>query len=137
MHETRSKFGLKLIPTTDVSTTMDEAGSKISAILLLFDQSPHDPSRSHWIRFLNQDTPCFYGPEKYARQYDIPVLYGRVKKVKRGFYETWFEVVTENPLEMKNGEIIERIHALLEVDIRNEPEHWLWSHKRWKHKRDA
>lgn len=135
MYNTRAKFGLRLVSTTDVSPVMQDQSKEVSASLFLFDQSPRDPKRAHWLQFLNQDTPCYYGPEKYARQYNTPVLFGHIRKVKRGYYETWFEEVSASHDSLKTGEIIDKVHALLEKDILEEPAHWLWSHRRWKHSR--
>lgn len=135
MYRTRAKFGLRLVSTTEVSPAMQAQDKELTASLFLFDQSPRDPKRAHWVHFLNQDTACYYGPEKYAREYDTPVLFGHIRKVKRGYYETWFEVVSDSPRSLKTGAIIDKIHGILEKDINSEPAHWLWSHRRWKHSR--
>jgi KDO2-lipid IV(A) lauroyltransferase len=41
----------------------------------------------------------------------------------------------EFPKETKYGEITEKHTQILEQDIIKKPEFWLWSHKRWKHKK--
>jgi KDO2-lipid IV(A) lauroyltransferase len=85
--------------------------------------------------FLNQDTAVFYGAEKYAKEYNLPVVYGVIHKPKRGYYEAEFKLVTEHPKEMKEGEIIEKAHRFLEDNINELPQYWLWTHRRWKHKK--
>lgn len=85
--------------------------------------------------FLNQDTPVFFGAEKYAIEFNLPVVFGTIHKVKRGFYELEYEVLCENPLVTKEGEITEMNTKRLEKDIIDQPEYWLWTHRRWKHKR--
>ena len=85
--------------------------------------------------FLNQDTPVFFGAEKYAVELNSPVVFGTIHKVKRGFYELEYEVLCETPMETANGEITEMNTKRLEKDIIKKPEFWLWTHRRWKHKR--
>ncbi|MFI5217891.1 MAG: lipid A biosynthesis acyltransferase, partial [Bacteroidia bacterium] len=72
---------------------------------------------------------------KYARQYNYPVVYGRINKIKRGFYEFEFLPVAESPKQTTQSEITETVTRLLEKDIIAAPQYWLWTHRRWKHKR--
>ena len=106
------------------------------ALMMLSDQSPSDIHKCYWTQFLNQDTPFIYGAEYFARKYNLPVLYYRVDKVRRGYYEVTFSLLCENPQEVPQYTIVERYAHQLEVDITNQPEYWLWSHRRWKHKRN-
>jgi KDO2-lipid IV(A) lauroyltransferase len=78
-----------------------------------------------------------FGAEKYAKEYDFPVVYARINKVSRGHYTTEFVEAIEEPVKTGYGEITKRINCLLEKDIITQPEYWLWSHKRWKHTRPA
>lgn len=99
---------------------------------LVSDQTPA-PENAYWTTFLNQDTPVFWGAENMSRELNCPLVFVSVKKVKRGFYETSIEILFENPKETKTGEITEAFTRRLEKDIREQPEIWLWSHRRWKH----
>lgn len=63
------------------------------------------------------------------------MIFLKVKKVKRGFYEASFELLSENPKEMPNYEITDKFLKLVEQQIYEAPEYYLWTHKRWKHKR--
>jgi KDO2-lipid IV(A) lauroyltransferase len=99
------------------------------------DQSPSNPSKGYWLKFLNQDTVVLFGTEKFAKEFNCPVYYGSIQKVKRGYYEISFSLITENPNELPYGEITKLHTKLLEDDIMRQPEYWLWSHKRWKHKK--
>ena len=56
------------------------------------------------------------------------------KKIKRGYYETLFELVTENPKSFKNYELTEKYLNITEKNIKESPENYLWSHNRFKHK---
>jgi KDO2-lipid IV(A) lauroyltransferase len=101
--------------------------------MLLADQSTSNTDRSFWIRFLNQDTPVLFGPEKLAQTHDLPIIYYDVVKVKRGYYELTLKPVSLHPKEEAYGDITFKHNKMLEELIMNKPEYWLWSHKRWKH----
>jgi len=105
-----------------------------TTIGLIADQTP-PPESAYWTTFLNQDTPVFNGPEKLAKKFNYPVVYVYAKKLKRSHYQLDTNVLTETPLETKDGEISELFIKELEKNIKDQPEYWLWSHRRWKHKR--
>lgn len=135
MRETRGKFGLRLIPMKLTKKYFAETTSTPRAIVFGADQSPSNAKRSYWTTFLNQDTAVQYGVEKFAIEFNWPVIYGEIKKVKRGYYEIEYKLISENPSETKYGEITESHTKELEKGILKAPEYWLWSHRRWKHKR--
>ncbi|MDF2436395.1 MAG: hypothetical protein K0Q95_771 [Bacteroidota bacterium] len=137
MRNTRSKYGLYMISTRDVKKVFDEEAGRRTATIFAIDQSPSNPDNAYWMEFLKQDTGILFGVEKYAKEYDYPVLYGRINKVKRGHYTFELFDVTDKPKEMAYGEIMEKATMMLEQDIRNQPEFWLWTHRRWKHKKPA
>ncbi len=133
MRESRSKYGLKMIPTRQTWEEF-EKGEGLRAIIFAFDQSPVNPKKCYWGTFLNQDTAMNFGVEKYSKAYNFPVIYGRINKLKRGHYQYEFTEVIEAP-QSEYGYITQRINDLLEQDIKKTPHYWLWSHKRWKNKR--
>lgn len=102
----------------------------------LFDQTPRIYEIHHWVTFLNQDTPVILGTEKVAQKIDAVVLFAQSIKVKRGFYEVEYQLVTDHAGVCARFEITEKCTRLLEQQINSQPEFWLWSHKRWKHKRN-
>lgn len=101
---------------------------------LIADQTP-PPESAYWTTFLNQDTPVFNGPEKLAKKFNYPMIYVPVKKLKRGFYEMDAVLITDKPSELPEGVISELHTKALEKNIREQPYTWLWSHRRWKHKK--
>lgn len=135
MRSTRSKYGLVMISTKIAKRYFEEHSKELSAYIFGFDQSPSNPKSAYWMQFLNQDTGVQFGTEKFAKEFNIPVVYGRIDKVKRGHYCFEFYDVTDNPKETPQGFITESITKHLEKDIRAVPQYWLWSHRRWKHKR--
>ena len=135
MRETRGKFGLQLVPMKLTKKYFTETTSTPRAIIFGSDQSPSDPKKAYWTKFLSQDTGVQYGVEKFALDYNWPVIYGQINKVKRGYYEIEYKLISETPSETKYGEITEKHTQELEKGILKSPQYWLWSHRRWKHKR--
>ena len=131
MRSSRGKYGLKMISTKATKQEFEKTDS-LRVIIFGIDQFPGSHRNCYWANFLNQDTAMIFGTEKYAKEYNYPVLSGRINKVKRGHYEFEFTDAIETPQATGYGEITERINHLLENDIILKPQYWLWSHKRWK-----
>lgn len=135
MRKTRSKYGLLMISSRKVKYYFDERIKDITATIFAIDQSPSNPKSCYWTTFLNQETGVLFGTEKFAKDYNYPIVYCRINKEKRGYYSFEFFDVTDKPLETAYGEITEKVTQMLEKDIKENPQYWLWTHKRWKHKR--
>ena len=134
IYKSRSKFGLELISMQQTKGSFIK-DAKPRVIVFGSDQNPANPKRAHWVQFLNQDTAVLFGVEKYAKEYDWPVVFVSISKAKRGHYEVEYSLITDKPTEQPHGKITEDFTKRLEHDIINQPQYWLWSHKRWKHKR--
>ena len=126
---------MMMISTKKVKTVMEEYRNELIAVIFGNDQSPGKVESSYWMKFLNQDTAVLFGTEKYAREYNMPVLFGTIEKVKRGYYTFHFKEVVTEPEHSPYGEITEKTTKLLEEEILKLPQYWLWSHRRWKHRR--
>ena len=108
--------------------------NEITATAFIADQTP-PPETAYWTTFLNQDTPLFTGAEKIAKKLNFPIVFINIVRIKRGYYEIFPELLFDNPKETKENEISETFIKRLEKEIIERPEIWLWSHRRWKHKR--
>lgn len=106
------------------------------AVGLITDQSPNLSEAHYWTTFLNQDTVFMDGAERIARMMGFPVFYCELYRVKRGYCKVRFDLITETPKQMAEGEITECFARRLENTIRRAPAYWFWSHKRWKLKRE-
>lgn len=139
MEKTRSRFGMEVWNNENVRQKIEEyqANKQPFICLLLADQSPKDPEKAYWMRFLHQDTPVIFGPEYLAKKYNLPVVYYTVTKLKRGQYRATLLPVSDQPQAEEPGEITYRHVKFLEEQIKETPEFWLWSHKRWKHAQKA
>ncbi|CAN5493966.1 lysophospholipid acyltransferase family protein [soil metagenome] len=137
LQDTRSKFGLTLMSVKEVAEYFEDHKNETCSYGFIFDQSPSNPKKGHWMKFLNQDTSVMTGVERYAVKYDFPVIYGKIIKLKRGKYRITYELVTDTPRQTKENEITEKIYHINESIIRSAPEYWLWTHRRWKHKKSG
>jgi len=134
IYESRSKFGMGLVSMKESKSSFIDDGIP-KAVIFGSDQNPSNPKKAYWLKFLNQDTGVLFGAEKYSKDNNWPVIYATINKIKRGFYEVVYSLVTNNPKDEPYGKITEDFTKLIENDIVNNPQYWLWSHKRWKHKR--
>ncbi|KYG79517.1 lysophospholipid acyltransferase family protein [Roseivirga echinicomitans] len=130
----RSKFGLKMISRPDVKAFFANT-TALTATIFGADQSPSIAKKVYWTHFLNQETAVMFGVEKFAKEKNSPVVFGGIKKVKRGYYEFTFEVLFAEPTLCLHGEITESHVRRLERQILEAPQYWLWTHKRWKRKK--
>lgn len=134
MYKMRTRFGNKLYAMREVMREMIKNRNEINATAFIADQTP-PPEGAYWTTFLNQDTPVFVGTEKIAQKLNYPIVYVTVSRPKRGHYLVNAEILVNEPKSTKEGEISELHTRRLEEDIKKQPEIWLWSHRRWKHKR--
>jgi len=131
VNERRQRFGMKVVHSGNFKEEIKGMKEPV-AILTLSDQSPGDSRKSYWMDFLNQTTAVLFGTEQMAHTYDMAVVFFALKKVKRGYYEMELKLITEDPRKLPWGVITEAHTRLLEMEIRQKPENWIWSHKRWK-----
>ncbi len=134
MLDMRSRFGTRMLAMRSAYKEMVAHRKDLTVTVFIADQTPQ-PDGAYWTTFLNQDTPVFKGTETIAKKLNLPVVYSYVRRVKRGYYEMTAEMLVENPVATADGEISEMHTRRLEKDIKAHPEIWLWTHKRWKHKR--
>jgi len=134
LYRMRTRSGTKLYAMKDTFRGMIKNRKEVTATAFIADQTP-SPDNAHWMTFLNQDTAVFKGTETIARKLDYPVIYLSVIREKRGQYKVHSDLLVEHPQELSANELTEMHTRRLEQDIINHPETWLWSHRRWKHKK--
>ena len=133
----RTRYGADAIPANSVVRAINryQQEGRLTALGFISDQSPHRDAIHYWTNFLNQDTPVYLGIEKLAKRYNTAVVYYETRRLKRGYYEVDVTLIAENAAKTGEMEITEKHVQLLEQTIRRNPQYWLWSHRRWKHKR--
>ena len=97
------------------------------------DQSPKPKSKSYWRTFLGVKVPVFVGAELVARELDFGVVYAKINRVKRGYYEARFELISDRSKNLRQNQITNTFTEWLEQDIYCDPTQYLWSHNRFKH----
>jgi Kdo2-lipid IVA lauroyltransferase/acyltransferase len=133
----RSKFGIVLTPTSQIIREIINYRKNDINTLSVFisDQIPAKGDIKYWTSFLNQDTAVFTGAGKIASKYDIAIVFFHIQKIKRGFYNLDIELLHEHTAGLSEDLITESHVRRLEEIIREKPEYWIWSHRRWKHKK--
>jgi Kdo2-lipid IVA lauroyltransferase/acyltransferase len=130
----RTRHGSSLIKMNETYKAMIGNKSQITTTAFIADQTPM-PNKAYWTTFLNQETPIFRGTALIAKKLDWPLFYMTVKRIKRGHYEIRYQLLAEHPTQYSEEDLTEMHVKALEKDIINQPETWLWSHRRWKFNR--
>lgn len=135
VRDIRAKFGVTLITTKETPKTiaLNTREGITSSYGILSDQSPMLIRTRHWGNFMGIEVPMHIGAEGLCKRYDIPAVYLKVEKVKRGYYQASFIVLSEDPKSVPNYEITEAFFKETERAIREAPEYYFWTHRRWKH----
>jgi KDO2-lipid IV(A) lauroyltransferase len=139
VRKSREKYGTNLVRTHLISRRIiEDLNSNTQGIYgFLSDQSPRVHKTHHWQKFFGIVVPVHTGVEFLAKKHNLPVVMIKTKKIKRGYYTSEFKVLTKNPNDFNNYEITDMFLMELENQIKEKPDHYFWSHKRFKHKDKA
>lgn len=128
----RARTGAVLLPATDIAKFILPHRNEKYVLALVADQNPGHPKSAYWVSFFNRPTPFVRAPESGARRGNIPVVFCYFQKVHRGYYKIHFHLAEEEPASTKVGELTKKYAVFLQEAIEQQPENWLWSHRRWK-----
>lgn len=133
----RSRFGSVSIPKNNTLRSMIEFKKENKKVLIGFmsDQTPSVANIHYWTNFLNQETPVYTGVERIAKKTGFSVTYLDIIKTGRGKYKCYVKLITTDPKNEPEFAITEKYIREMEKTILRHPAYWLWTHKRWKHKR--
>ncbi len=134
VYHMRTRLGNKLYAMKETFRGMIRDRKEVTATAFIADQTP-PPKGAYWTTFLNQETPVFTGVAKIAKKLNYPIVYVSIDRVRRGYYYIKAEVLIDDPKHFSEDAISERHTRRLEQDIEKKPEIWLWTHRRWKHKK--
>ena len=134
----REKHHALCIPMAETLRQVVSYRQKKQPIVIgyIADQAPFWNNIHHWVDFLNHDTPVLTGSERIIKKTGQAVFYGDVSRVRRGYYQCDFKLITTEPAKYMDWEITDKYFQLLDETIRRQPELYLWSHKRWKRTRE-
>ena len=132
----RAKYNTYLITTKETLGVLREnkKNGELTINGFVADQSPKARKAFHWNDFMGIKVPMYTGAETLAKKWDMTVVFVNVRRKKRGFYETTFETIAENPKDFANYKITDAFFTLVEDQIKEDPQYYLWTHKRWKHR---
>lgn len=132
----RGKYGGSIVTNKNIGRALYKSykNNEKSITLILADQTPKVGVSKYQDTFLDIKVPMFTGVEELAKLLDFAVVFQKVKKVKRGYYEATFETLTDTPKNLEDYKITRAFFNTLETQIKEEPAYYLWSHKRWKHR---
>lgn len=139
LYRLRTRTGAGLIPMRDTLRDMLQRKGEVRVVSMLSDQAAGPEDRPYWTTFMNQEAGFYTSNERLAGRFRCPVVYVSIRRLRRGYYEI---VLTElydgdAPLEPNTFPITAAFVQQLEQDIRLHPADYLWTHRRWKHKRQA
>ncbi|MFD0797567.1 lysophospholipid acyltransferase family protein [Maribacter chungangensis] len=136
IRKVRARWNTSLITQQETVKTVvrNKRDGVIGIFGMVSDQSPQRHRAQYWSEFMGIKVPVFNGAETMARKLGLAVVFLKVSKVKRGHYQAEFIPITENGKETDENYITETFLRLTEKQIYEKPEHYFWTHKRWKHR---
>jgi len=131
----RTRLGNRLYSMKETVRGMIANRNEVTATAFIADQTPSHKA-VYWTTFLNQETGVFTGTAKIAKKFNYPIIYVSISRPQRGYYNVTSEELISNPGTVDEDAISEIHTRRLETDICRDPHLWLWTHRRWKHKRN-
>ena len=128
----RQRSGVTMLPSNKMKESFFPYRNTQYLLGLVADQNPSDPSRAWWFNFFGKPAPFVKGPAKNAIASDAVIILASIKKPKRGYYEGVFSIEEEHPEQYTEQELTKKFITYLENNIRQNPDLWLWSHRRWR-----
>lgn len=105
-------------------------------VAMVSDQSPSRNKLDYWTTFLHQDTAVITGMSHIAKQMHFSIYYIDMQQVKRGYYTSTLSILAEDASIWTEEALSEQFIRNVEKTIMTNPSLYLWTHKRWKHKRN-
>jgi KDO2-lipid IV(A) lauroyltransferase len=131
----RSRFGARLVPAKELLADFLRRRGVVRAVAMNADQAPVSTDKRYWTLFLGQDTAFYIGAEQIARATRLPILYVRVRRVRRGYYEVELKQLWDGREVTEPNTVTERYARACELDVLASPADWLWSYRRWRLKK--
>jgi len=130
----RTKYGNVFIAMRQTLRGMATYKNEPTLLCFASDQSPTREETKYFVDFLHQQTAALLGVEKIAKSTKRPIYYFKVSVVKKGYYHVEVLPMCLDPAKMDEFAITNLHFKFLEDIIKEQPQYWLWSHKRWKFK---
>ena len=135
--QARTRFGAHLIPAEQAARAILKLRREVRAFGIIGDQNPRRKDNKHWATFMEVDTPVAVGPERIARLTGYPLFFVSMEKLARGRYRCVVSPLLQPPYDvLAEGEISRCYMAAVEAQVRQQPDGWMWSHQRWRYRRE-
>lgn len=134
----RGRFSAELVDKNDVIPVMRQNHRKgiLGVYGFISDQSPRPKSAIHWADFFGMNVPVHAGGELLAKKLGMNIMFANVERTGRGYYKCTFTEFDEDPKTYPNFELTDLFLKMLEDQIRKAPQYYLWTHKRFKHRKN-
>lgn len=132
--ENRSRFGSHLIPSKNAMKELLRKRREFRAFIMTAEQAPIRRDKKYWQVFFNRPSSFYLGPQKIAELTKYPVFYLKVHRREQGYYQLSFELIAEPPFEKNSFDVLDAYIERIEQAIREQPETWLWSNRKWRKK---
>ena len=131
-YHTRSRFGMRLVAFDDAMRRVIKGRKEFRIFSMMADQAPISREKRYWKTFLNRPAPFYYGPQLIAELTQYPVVYAKVHRRKKGHYHVQFQTIAAPPHQRSSVEILDNYICAIEEAIREQPDSFLWSNKKWR-----
>jgi Kdo2-lipid IVA lauroyltransferase/acyltransferase len=135
MLKVRSRFGARLVPAKELLADFLRRRGIVRALAMNADQAPVPTDKRYWTQFLGQETAFYIGAEQIARATRLPIIYVRVRRTRRGYYQVELEPLWDGREATEPTTVTERYARICEADVLKSPADWLWSYRRWRLKK--
>ena len=135
----RTRLGADAVPMLATLRYLVAHRGEGRILSLLTDQAAGPEDKPYWTDFLHQDTSFYTSSDRLAAQFDCAVVFIGIRRVRRGYYEVTFSELPDGRVAKAapagTFPVTEAFARHLEAEMRASPEQYLWTHRRWKHKR--
>ena len=129
----RGRYGAVMVERDRFKNMMPQLMKKQYALGLIADQNPATVARGYWLNFFNKPGSFLTGPEKGAMRNKTAVVFVNIVRLKRGYFRFDCKMITEDGSKTSSGELTRMYRDFLEQTVREQPDNYLWSHRRWKY----
>ena len=128
----RSRLGIRMLPAKKLVRELLRLRGTVHVAGMVADQMPTSSGGRVWLKFLGRETAFFPGPAEIARLGNYRAYFTAQRRIRRGYYEVEFEALNAPGEVLEVRTFTERYAARVEALIREQPEEWAWTHRRWK-----
>ncbi len=131
----RSRAGGMMVSMKARKEAFALLNNKLHVLGLIADQNPSNLNNVLWVNFLHRDAPFFIGLAYMAQKNKAAIVLSTTIKTKRGHYHFEMQRLCDDASTMNAEDIVRLYVAHLEKQIQQQPENYMWTHRRWKHEK--